>query len=97
MTLVRARVRGVDLVRAKVNDSGLTNRRAEGAELALPYVAKLEPLGFRVSCSHLVGIEPRPPDDHIIGFRRGIFVELRQTLRRDDPSKPALATLGSSG
>jgi hypothetical protein len=97
MTLPRARVRSAHLVRAKVHDAWLTNRRPEGMRLALPYVAKLESIGLgkakRVPCPHLVGVEPRAPNDHVIGLSRGIFVELRQTLRGDDSGEPALAAL----
>ena len=66
-------------------------------KLTLSHVTQLEPIGLgkakRIPCPHLVGIEPRAPDDHVIGLRRGIFVELRQTLRGDDSGETALAPL----
>ena len=80
-----------------MQNSRLAERRPKGVKLALTYVAQLEPIGLgkakRVPCPHLVGIELRPPDDHVVGLSRGIFMELRQTLRSDDPGKTALAPL----
>ena len=39
MPLAWSRMRGANLIRAEVNDSRLTQRRAEGVKLALPKVA----------------------------------------------------------
>jgi hypothetical protein len=53
-------MRGADPVRAEVRHSRLTQRRAEGVELALPDIAQFEPIRSgqtkRVPCPHLIGI-----------------------------------------
>src|SRR6266852_5532120 len=97
MTLTGARMRRPDFIRAEAHNSRLTQRRSEGVKLTLPHVTQLEPICLRkakrVPCPHLVGIEPRAPDDHVVGLSRGVLVELRQTLRGDDPGITALAPL----
>src|SRR5712692_2173889 len=97
MTLAGAWMRAPNFVRAEAHNSRLTQRRTEGVKLTLPHIAQLEPIGLgkakRVPCPHLVGIEPRAPDDHVVGLSRGVLVELRQALRGDDPGVTALASL----
>jgi hypothetical protein len=60
MTLTGARMGGADLIRTEAHDSRLTERRAEGIELALPHIAQLEPVGLGkpkgVPCSRLIGV-----------------------------------------
>src|SRR5712692_763118 len=97
MPLAGAWMRAPNFVRAEAHNSRLTQRRSEGVKLTLPHVTQLEPIGLgqakRVPGPHLVGIEPRAPDDHVVGLSRGVLVELRQTLRGDDPGITALAPL----
>ena len=87
----------MDLVRADVHHSRISQRRTEGVKLALPEIAELNSVGFgepeRVSRPDLIGIKPSAPDDHVIGLGRRIFVEFRQTLRCDDTGIAALAAL----
>src|SRR6266851_1183474 len=97
MTLPGARMRGANLVRAKPYHSELTQRRAEGVELPLPHIAQLEPIGFgqsqRVPRPHLIGIEPRAPDDYVVGLGGGVLVKLGKPLRRDHAGVAPLASL----
>src|SRR5713226_1269147 len=97
MTLAGARMRGPDFIRAEAHNPRLTQRRSEGVKLTLTHVTQLEPICLgkakRVPCPHLVGIEPRASDDHVVGLSRGVFVELGKPLRRDHAGIAPLAAL----
>jgi hypothetical protein len=97
MTLTRARVRSANFVRAKVNDSWLAKCRSEGVKLTLPHVTQLESIGLerpRASPARTWSASSHVcPMITLLASSRGIFVELRQTLRGNDSSETALAAL----
>ena len=80
MPCSRFRMGSAHLSGAEMDHSGKIQGRAEGVELALPQVAQFEPLRLahaeQVAGALLVTVQPRPPDDHVVGLGRGVLVKL---------------------
>jgi hypothetical protein len=80
MSFSGARMRGADLVRAQMHDTGLHEGGTKGIKLTLSQITQLDPIGLgktkRVPCPHLIGIEPGTPDDYVVGLGGSVFMQV---------------------